>query len=64
MACLDLHYSVTVHEHVQGRKKEEKEVYTPICLNQLQDERDPQLQDNGSTYTLDDVEDCMSSLIH
>ena len=61
VACLDLHYSVTLHEHVQGREQEKKEVYTPICLNQLEGERDPQVQDNGSTYTLDDVGKCMSS---
>ena len=40
MACLDLHYHVTIHEHVQGRMQESKEVYTALALSELQDESD------------------------
>ena len=42
MACLDLHYYVTVHEHVQGRKQEKREAYTALALSELQkrDNRD------------------------
>ena len=36
MACLDLHYYVTVHENLK-RKTEEKETHVPVTLGDLRD---------------------------
>ena len=36
MACLDLHYHVTVHENLK-RKTEEKETHVPVTLGDLRD---------------------------
>ena len=36
VACLDLHYHVTVHENLK-RKTEEKETHVPVTLEDLRD---------------------------
>ena len=36
MACLDLHYYVTVHENLK-RRSEERETHSPVVLGDLQD---------------------------
>ena len=39
MACLDLHYYVTVHENLKKRQ-EQKETHLPMALGDLHDEED------------------------
>ena len=36
MACLDLHYLVTVHTNVQHKSENKKETHSPIALDGLQ----------------------------
>ena len=52
VACQDLHYHVTIHEHVQGRMQESKEVYTAVALSELQDESGS--RDSDSTFDLEE----------
>ena len=40
VACLDLHYSVTIHQNVLCRKEKQEETYTPIALRDLDDDSD------------------------
>ena len=53
VACLDLHYHVTVHEGLK-RRQEEKEAHLPVALGDLQDNENGgelnESMENGELY--------------
>ena len=51
MACLDLHYYVTVHENVQKKRENKNETHMPIALGELRDDSEDYTHINADKET-------------